>query len=390
MQKSKLNFILFTLSILIIFNNEVKSEVIEFKNCKYIKNSLSKTVNQAFNEFQKKEGKKEILFNEKKSLDELNNKYEFIDRSFNLETKIGKVVRKEVDKKEIVKEFNFDIKDDDTLSIVDMREIGDFSTAEWSNKKKKLVFKDSRIVYEVYYYKLSDGIVEKYNYTGPLKEIINIEKCESSFSLPGTNSTNNVSSGSGFFVNRNGYFITNNHVVAKCRSKSKIRFNNKDIEAELIAKDKNLDLAILKANISSNTFLRFSNERPEKLQEVIVAGYPFGKGVSDDLKFTQGIISSLKGYGDNSNELQIDAAINPGNSGGPIVNKDGELVAVVVSGLSKDVTEGINFGVKSSSVMNFLDVNSIDYKYSKTSFFNFGKKKLNNLLEESTVYTYCN
>ena len=88
--------------------------------------------------------------------------------------------------------------------------------------------------------------------------------------------------------------------------------------------------------------------------------------------------------------MQIDAAINPGNSGGPIVNEDGDLVAVAVSGLAKDITEGINFGIKGSSVMNFLDVNSINYTYSKSSNFSFGNKKLNKLLEESTVYTFCN
>ena len=112
--------------------------------------------------------------------------------------------------------------------------------------------------------------------------------------------------------------------------------------------------------------------------------------MSDDLKFTQGIISSLKGYGDNSNEIQIDAAINPGSSGGPIVNKDGELMAVAVSGLKKDVTEGINFGIKASSVMNFLDVNSAKFSDTGTTSFSFSNKKLNQLLENSTVFTYCN
>ena len=73
-----------------------------------------------------------------------------------------------------------------------------------------------------------------------------------------------------------------------------------------------------------------------------------------------------------------------------IQNESGDLIAVAVSGLSKEIAEGINFGIKGSSVMNFLDVNSIDYTYSKTSTFSFGNKKLNKLLEESTVYTYCN
>ncbi|MDP6229943.1 MAG: S1C family serine protease, partial [Candidatus Marinimicrobia bacterium] len=104
----------------------------------------------------------------------------------------------------------------------------------------------------------------------------------------------------------------------------------------------------------------------------------------------KGVISSLKGYGDNSNEIQIDAAINPGNSGGPIVNEDGELVAVAVSGLAKDQTEGINFGIKVSSVKNFLDVNKIKYSTTGLSLFSVNTKKLNNLLEASTIYTFCN
>ena len=82
--------------------------------------------------------------------------------------------------------------------------------------------------------------------------------------------------------------------------------------------------------------------------------------------------------------------INSGNSGGPIVNEDGDLVAVAVSGLSKSESEGIGFGIKSSSVKSFLDVNKA--KYSSSSLLNFGMNtsKLNKLMEDSTVYTFCN
>ena len=61
---------------------------------------------------------------------------------------------------------------------------------------------------------------------------------------------------------------------------------------------------------------------------------------------------------DSSHEMQIDAAINTGNSGGPVVNENGELVGVAVATLSKEVTEGINFAIKSSSVEMFLKSNS--------------------------------
>ena len=145
-----------------------------------------------------------------------------------------------------------------------------------------------------------------------------------------------------------------------------------------------------KAEVKPEAFINISEDNPKKRQKIIVAGYPFGKGLSDDLKFTQGIISSLKEYKDNSNEIQIDAAINPGNSGGPIVNDDGELVAVAVSGLAKDLSEGINFGIKASSVKNFLDVNKAKYSTSSLTKFSMSNKKLSDILEESTVYTFCN
>ena len=129
--------------------------------------------------------------------------------------------------------------------------------------------------------------------------------------------------------------------------------------------------------------------KPKLLDDIYVAGYPFGQGLSDDLKISSGIISSIKGYNDNSNEFQLDAAINPGNSGGPIVNDAGELVGIAVAGFAKDKSEGINFGIKSSSAKEFLKINKIS---QDNSFMSFGmnNKKLLNLLENSTVYTYCN
>ena len=205
-----------------------------------------------------------------------------------------------------------------------------------------------------------------------------------------TNSgTDIASSGSGFFINNKGYFITNNHVVDGC-TQSKITFKEEAVNAELIATDQSLDLALLRAKVKPKDFLNLSNNPPEKLQKIYVAGYPFGKGLSDDLKFTQGIISSVKGFADNSNQIQIDAAINSGNSGGPIVNEDGSLIAVAVSGLDKSQSEGIGFGIKANSVINFLEVNNV--KYSTPGMLNFGmsSNKLNKLLEKSTVYTFCN
>ena len=194
------------------------------------------------------------------------------------------------------------------------------------------------------------------------------------------------SSGSAFFINNRGNLLTNNHVVDGCKSLSVI-YKNEEFKAKLIAKDKTLDLALLKAEVSPQTFINFSNYNPKKLQTIYVAGYPFGKGLSDDLKISSGIISSLKGLKDNSNELQIDAAINKGNSGGPIVGEGGELIAIAVSGLGKEMSEGINFGIKSSAVLNFLGANNIDPTRVNRSTLN--KDKLLKILEESTLFISC-
>ena len=197
-----------------------------------------------------------------------------------------------------------------------------------------------------------------------------------------------ASSGTAFFISRDGYLLTNHHVVNGC-SISKLSYKKKDYDTKLIATDKTLDLALLKANIRPENYIEFSSSDPKKLQKIFVAGYPLGKGLSDDLKITSGIVSSLKGFKDNSNEIQVDAAINPGNSGGPIVNESGELVAIAVSGMSKKLTESINFGIKADAARTFLKTNKVSPSISRFSFSN-NSDKLLKILEDSTVYTYCN
>ena len=198
-----------------------------------------------------------------------------------------------------------------------------------------------------------------------------------------------ASSGTAFFVTNKGHLVTNYHVVEGCKNKSKIIYQDNEYNAKLLAKDKYLDLALLKSDLKNKNFIELSNKSPKKLQRIIAAGYPLGKELSDDLKFTSGIVSSLKGLEDDSTRIQIDAALNYGNSGGPIVDeKTGELIAVAVAGLDKQVTESINFGIKAGSVKNFLDSNQINLDLNPKKF-NTGNIDLASILETATVYTYC-
>ena len=205
--------------------------------------------------------------------------------------------------------------------------------------------------------------------------------------IPSSDEDSSGSSGTAFFINSKGYLLTNHHVIDGCKEQ-KINYGEKEIDVKIIASDKSLDLALLKADVRPKSYISVTNSEPKKRQKVIAAGYPLGKFLSDDLKINDGRISALKGFEDNSFQIQHDIPINPGNSGGPIVNEDGELVAIAVSGMSKEITEGLNFGIKVSAVKNFLNSNKIKVS---SSFMSLGMNddKLVDLLEKSTVYTFC-
>ena len=224
--------------------------------------------------------------------------------------------------------------------------------------------------------------------------VVYFDKTISVASKPKQNNPNKPRSSSGaagtaFFITPSGHLITNYHVIEPCNNNSKIVHKTKETPVRVIAKDKLLDLALLKAEIKKTDYIVLSEDPPKKLQKVIAAGYPLGKSLSDDLKFTSGIVSSLKGLNDDSTLIQIDAALNKGNSGGPIVDENsGELLAVAVSGLSKAKTEAVNFGIKTNSLKNFLNSNQIKTPSSKL-LFSFGNTDVSSLLENTTVYTYC-
>jgi len=194
-------------------------------------------------------------------------------------------------------------------------------------------------------------------------------------------------SGTAFFVDDKGHVITNNHVIQGFENRAKIYYDNENIKLKFIAKDEQLDLALLKANVKNEDYIEIPDKIVRKMQSIVAAGYPFGKYLSDDLKFTSGIVSSLKGPGNNSAIIQIDAALNPGNSGGPIVDKEnGNLAGVAVAGLRKDMTESINYGIKASRVKDFLESNRVNIKSKNNKS---EKIDVGELLENATVYISC-
>ena len=88
--------------------------------------------------------------------------------------------------------------------------------------------------------------------------------------------------------------------------------------------------------------------------------------------FPGGMVSATKGWGDDSGQFQMDAAVQPGNSGGPIYDENGNIVGVVIARADRRTAEktlgvlpeNINFGIKASTVRQFLTTNSLPTKWS--------------------------
>ena len=138
-----------------------------------------------------------------------------------------------------------------------------------------------------------------------------------------------------------------------------------------------------------------SNSRPELLQDIYVAGYPFGNEISTSVKVTKGIISSLTGLGNNFSNIQIDAALQSGNSGGPILDDLGNVVGVAVSKLDAKymfeefgiIPENTNFGIKSNVVRSIMDSNDVNSPPANQS--EISKSKLGKMISSGTYYISC-
>ena len=180
-----------------------------------------------------------------------------------------------------------------------------------------------------------------------------------------------VSSGTGFFVSDQGYFISNNHVVEICRE-VKTKQEGRTYQANIIAVDTKNDLALGKIDYSNNEYLTVSDDGAMLGEDIIVAGFPFQKQLSESIKITKGIISSLSGPGNDYTIFQMDAAVQPGNSGGPIINNQGKIVGITLAKADSEafyemtgsLPENINFGIKVEILKPFLEANKIRQPWS--------------------------
>jgi serine protease Do len=184
--------------------------------------------------------------------------------------------------------------------------------------------------------------------------------------------------GSGIIVKKDGYILTNYHVIENAYSASSkkqsgsievylVNNNKKSIPAKVIGADEQTDLAIIKIDQDNLPEAELGNSSDVKVGELAVAiGNPLGLEFAGSV--TAGVISAVNRTmnvdGRQFNLLQTDAAINEGNSGGALVNSKGQVIGVNTIKMASTGVEGLGFAIPIDEVKPIMD-NLIKYNYVK-------------------------
>ena len=173
-------------------------------------------------------------------------------------------------------------------------------------------------------------------------------------------------SGTGFYVNNEGFIATNYHVIQDASEIWVLCKQNgmkKKFKATVFQTDKINDLAVIK--ITDSTFVpllilpyQLASETIAVGNEVFSLGYPLADIMGETVKFTDGKISSLSGINEDVTKYQVTAPIQNGNSGGPLFDELGNVVGIIESRLNKEKygSENVNYAIKSGLLKNIVDL----------------------------------
>ena len=169
-------------------------------------------------------------------------------------------------------------------------------------------------------------------------------------------------SGTGFGISSNGIIVTNFHVIdgAKTIKVRGIKSDfNKTYKAKVLVSDKNNDLAIIQIDDYSLPSLgtipyTIKTGLAGVGENIFVLGYPLRATMGDEIKLTNGIVSSKSGYQGEINSYQISAPIQPGNSGGPLFDSQSNLIGIINA---KHLgAENASYAIKASYLTNLIDL----------------------------------
>lgn len=217
-------------------------------------------------------------------------------------------------------------------------------------------------------------------------------KTENSGNNSYSNSNLEKSSGTGFAISSNGYIVTNHHVIDKAKSIEVKGVNgnfSRKLNAELVVSDEKNDLAIIKINDPLFTSLgsipyTVRQGVADVGENVFVLGYPLTSSMGEEVKLTNGIVSSKTGFQGDISTYQISAPVQPGNSGGPLFDKNGNLIGVVNA--KHTMAENAGYAIKFNYVKNLIELLPQTISFPQVNLLN--GKALTDQVKIASNYTY--
>ena len=166
-----------------------------------------------------------------------------------------------------------------------------------------------------------------------------------------------TSLGSGVIISKDGYILTNHHVIASADEIRVVLANGRSLQARIVGTDPETDLAVIQTEDDNLPAIKGGSSANLQVGDVVLAiGNPFGVGQT----VTMGIVSATGrnqlGINTFENFIQTDAAINPGNSGGALINARGELVGINTVIFSKSGgSQGIGFAIPADLAKDIME-----------------------------------
>lgn len=168
-------------------------------------------------------------------------------------------------------------------------------------------------------------------------------------------------SGSGFLLTSDGLIITNRHVVKDSKTLMVMLDGNKQRSADIVKIDDEQDLALIRIKTDTPLpFLQLSpNDSPAPGAECTVMGFPMIDRLGESIKITRGVVTS-KARMELGADIMVDAKVNPGNSGGPILDRFGNVMAIVsMKSLSTASEDSYGLGISTGQIRRFLAKNEV-------------------------------
>ena len=207
------------------------------------------------------------------------------------------------------------------------------------------------------------------------------------------------STGTGFFINREGYVLTNHHVIAKCKQYS-VYGKNATLQAQLVAKDEEHDLAVLKTSMQAEGFATFrAPDTPiYNWDSVLVIGYPGMSWQKRKPVVEQAQFIAPKGPRGEDWLIQFSDSVLQGNSGGPLLDEAGNVIGVIqaksttrrVNNMTHEMDEvqRADLAISLATAVHFLDESHVPYHRARFNV-HLAKAHIENRAEEFVVNIRC-